>query len=220
MTRATTPPTAPESGSQEPLPERVISDVETLKALGDQLRIRILEAMVQAPGEGWTAKRIAKALGVGQTKLYHHIRILEDRNLIRPIDRQLVRGIVETSYQIAQLSLRLDRTLFASGSEDVRSFAEHALSTVFDLARRDLERALAAGLLPLDAPADAPKPFMLNRSLMKMSTKHAVELRERMTALLAEYDADPEGDLTLGLFIAFHPVPAAPPEPKARGKRP
>lgn len=199
----------PATGSDEPLSERIVSDVETLKALSDPLRIRILEAMVQAAGEGWTAKRIAKALGVGQTKLYHHLKILEDRDLIRPVDRQLVRGIVETSYRIAQLSLRLDRNLLASGGDDVRASAEHTMTTVFDLARRDLERALAAGLLPIDGPADESRPFMLNRGLMKISPKKAAELRERLAALLAEYGAEPDGELTLGLFISLHPVPSA-----------
>lgn len=193
----------------EPLPERLITDVETLKALSDPLRIRILEAMVQAADEGWTAKRIAKALGVGQTKLYHHIKILEERELIRPVDRQLVRGIVETSYRIAQLSLRLDRNLLASGGAEVRSEAEHTMTTVFDLARRDLELALASGLLPIDEPADDRRPLILNRGLMKMTVEHATEFRERLGALVSEYGTDTEGELTLGLFISFHAVPSA-----------
>ena len=208
MAQTVTPSSAPASDF-EPLAERIVADVETLKALSDPLRIRILETMVQAAGDGWTAKRIAGALGVGQTKLYHHLKILEDRDLIRPVDRQLVRGIVETSYQIAQLSLRLDRNLLASGGAEVRSSAEHAMTTVFDLARRDLERALAAGLLPIDEPADETRPFLLNRGLMKISPRNAAELRERLTALLSEYGAEPDGELTLGLFISFHAFPSA-----------
>jgi DNA-binding transcriptional ArsR family regulator len=206
---------APEMDSEEPVPERVIADVETLKALSDPLRIRILEAMVQAATEGWTAKRIAAALGVGQTKLYHHLKILEERELIKPIDRQLVRGIMETSYRIAQLSLRLDRDLLSSGGEEVRTEAQHTMSAVFDLARRDLEKALAAGLLPIDGLADKTKPFMLNRGLMKMSPEKAAELRERLVALLSEYGGEPEGELTLGLFISLHPVVSANPKAKA-----
>jgi DNA-binding transcriptional ArsR family regulator len=201
--------TAPASEPFEPLPERLINDVETLKALSDPLRIRILEAMVQATAEGWTAKRLSKALGVGQTKLYHHLKILEERDLIRPVDRQLVRGIVETSYRIAQLSLRLDRNLLASAGEDVRAEAEHTMTTVFDVARREFERALAAKLLPVGEPVDESRPLMLNRSLMKLSHAKATELRERLVALLSEYGAEPDGELTISLFIALHPIPSA-----------
>lgn len=213
--------TSPAAGADpfEPLPERVINDVETLKALSDPLRIRILEAMVQAAAEGWTAKRISKALGVGQTKLYHHLKLLEDRELIKPVDRQLVRGIQETSYRIAQLSLRLDRNLLAAGGEDVRTTAQHAMSNVFDLARNDFERALAIGLLPIDGPADDSRPFMLNRGLMKLSPAKATEIRERLVALLEEYSAEPSGELTVGLFISLHAVPSSTAEPAKRKRR-
>ena len=55
-----------------PLPERTISDVETLKALSDPVRLRILETMVQAPDDDWTVKRIAAALNlsIGTVKGY------------------------------------------------------------------------------------------------------------------------------------------------------
>ena len=86
----------------EPLAERVISDVETLKALSDPVRLRILETMVTAADEAWTVKRLAKALGSGTTKLYHHIDILEERDLIRVAGTRVVSGIIETSYRIAR----------------------------------------------------------------------------------------------------------------------
>ena len=66
------------SSAAQPVAERIISDVETLKALSDPVRLRILETMVTAADEAWTVKRLAKALGTNTTKLYHHINILED----------------------------------------------------------------------------------------------------------------------------------------------
>ena len=54
----------------EPSPSGVISDVETLKAISDPVRLRILETMVTAADEAWTVKRLAKALGTNTTKLY------------------------------------------------------------------------------------------------------------------------------------------------------
>ena len=65
---------SPATADLTPAAERVISDVETLKALSDPVRLRILETMVQASDEDWTVKRLATALGVGPTKLYHHVR--------------------------------------------------------------------------------------------------------------------------------------------------
>ena len=94
--------------------------METLKALSDPVRLRILETMVQAADEDWTVKRIATALGVGPTKLYHHIAILEERELIRVAGTRVVSGIIETRYRIAQLSVRLDRTLLSRRSRPTR----------------------------------------------------------------------------------------------------
>ena len=104
----------------EPATERVISDVETLKALSDPVRLRILETMVTAADETWTVKRLAAAMGVGPTKLYHHVNILEEREFIRVAGTRVVSGIIETSYRIAQLTVRLDRALLTGGDPEVQ----------------------------------------------------------------------------------------------------
>lgn len=195
-----------DSETLAPAAERLVADVETLKALSDPLRLRILETMVQAADESWTVKRIARALGVGPTKLYHHIRILEDNDLIRPAGQQLVRGIVETSYRIAQLQLRFDPRLLSTGAAEVRASTEQTMMTLFDVARHDLLRASAAGLLALDEADDPKRMFMLRRSLLRTSPERGAELRQRLTALLAEYHDDPAGEVTLGLFVSLHPL--------------
>ena len=202
----------------DPLTERLISDVETLKALSDPLRIQILEIMVRQSDETWTVKRIAKALGVMPTKLYHHIKILEERDLIRPASQQLVRGIVETTYRIAQLSLRLDRELIAGGGDELRSSAAEAIMSVFDLARRDLEAAFAAGLLPTDPATDSGQSTLLNRSLYLLTPDRASQFRDRLVALCAEFASNQDSDASvpLGLLIALHPVPRPKAAPRTR----
>src|SRR3954452_18439097 len=66
-----------------PDPERVISDVETLKALSDPLRLRILETMISRKDAAWSVKELAAELDVPQTRLYHHVELLVERDLIR-----------------------------------------------------------------------------------------------------------------------------------------
>jgi DNA-binding transcriptional ArsR family regulator len=204
------PPNINAQPDPAPLAERVVGDVETLRALSDPLRIRILEAMVQAHDASWTVKRIATALGVGPTKLYHHIKILEERELIRPAGQQLVRGIVETSYRIGQLQLRLDRQLLASGGADVQSATQQAITAVFDQAREDLERAMAAGIVRVDAEADSSRPLIVRRDLIRTTPERAAELRERLAALLDEYGTDSDGELTLGVLVSLHPLAGKP----------
>ena len=159
----------------QPTTERVISDVETLKALSDPVRLRILETMVTAADEAWTVKRLAAALGTNPTKLYHHINILEERELIVVAGTRVVSGIIETSYRIAQLSLRLDRALLSGAGPDVRSSVHDVLAVIFDSVRDEIERGLASGLIK---SADDPLSELLIRGLTMLPPDRAAELRQ------------------------------------------
>lgn len=191
-----------------PAAERVISDVETLRALSDPVRLRILETMIQAADEDWTVKRIATALGVGPTKLYHHVAILEEREFIRVAGKRVVSGIIETRYRVAQLNVRLDRALLsASGPADEGTAAiAEVLRTIFDAAREDVGRALRSGAMEVD-PGDGAARGVLRQDLMRLSDARAAELRERLIALLDEYDDDTDDDgRPVGLLIALYPI--------------
>jgi len=193
-----------------PAGERVISDVETLKVLSDPVRLRILETMVQAPDDEWTVKRLAGALGVGPTKLYHHIAILEEREFIRVAGKRVVSGIIETRYRIAQLSVRLDHALLSgSGPADETAAAmDEVVRSIFDTAREDVGRAIRAGAMRLDAAAE-PGRGMLRQDLTRLDPARAAELRDRLVALLAEFETEPEGDpdgQPFGLLLALYPV--------------
>jgi DNA-binding transcriptional ArsR family regulator len=202
----------------QPLQERVISDVETLKALSDPVRLRILETMVTAADEPWTVKRIAAALGVGPTKLYHHINILEERQLIKVSGTRVVSGIIETSYQIAQLSLRLDRSLLSGAGADVRSSVHDMLAVIFDSVRDEIEHGLASGMVK---SSDDPLSELLIRGLTMLSPDRAAELRRRLRELMEEFDTDDPKDvapgaLPFGYLIATYPFPApTPTDPEA-----
>lgn len=212
-TAGATPPSPSSADRFAPLRSRTISDVETLKALSDPIRLRILEVMVepthgeQVPRSDWTVKAIAKALGTGPTKLYHHIRILEDAALIRPSGQQLVRGIVETRYRIGQLELRLDRRLLSSAGPEFKESANAALLTVFDIAREDHVKAIELGLG--DDPDDPTAPTLigLTRTHVRTTRAGAIELKERLGALLKEFDTeDDSADVTLSVFFSLHPA--------------
>src|SRR5262245_11656383 len=192
-----------------PATERIISDVETLKALSDPVRLRILETMVTAADEAWTVKRLAAALGTNSTKLYHHINILEERGLIVVAGTRVVSGIIETSYRIAQLSLRLDRALLSAGGADVRSSVHDVLAVIFDSVRDEIERGLASGLIKSN---DDPLSELMIRGLTMLPAERAAELRQRLRALLEDFDvAGPDdvepGSLPFGYLIAVYPFP-------------
>jgi DNA-binding transcriptional ArsR family regulator len=197
----------------KPATERVISDVETLKALSDPVRLRILETMVTAADEAWTVKRLAAAMGVGPTKLYHHVNILEEREFIRVAGTRVVSGIIETSYRLAQLSVRLDRALLTGGSEEVQGSVHDVMAVIFDSVRDEIEQGLRSGVIR--AGEDDPLRELLIRGLTRLPPDRAVELRHRLRELLEEFDTDDPTDaepdsIPFGYLIALYPFP----EPK------
>jgi len=191
----------------EPLRERRINDVETIKALSDPLRLRILEVMTAGHAETFTVKRLAGILGVSQTKLYHHVNQLVERDLIRPAGQRVVSGIIETSYRVAQLQISLDRSLLAGDSAGLHD----VLTTVFESARDDIERGLRSGAIRVDEGRDDHRRLVVSKGLARLTPEQAVAFRERLLELIGSFEgadvAEPTGEVQpYGLVLGFYPV--------------
>jgi DNA-binding transcriptional ArsR family regulator len=118
-----------------PVPVLHVADTDTLKAISDPTRMRLLEVMVTRQDPAWSVKELAAVLGVPQTRLYHHIELLTERSLIRAVEQRVVSGIIETRYRVAAKSFQLDRKLFAGDTDGAREVLAGMLETVFDRAR-------------------------------------------------------------------------------------
>ena len=197
----------------EPVAERRISDVETLKALSDPLRLRILEVMTTGRDEAFTVKRLAAVLEVSQTKLYHHVNLLMERELIRPVGTRVVSGIIETSYRIAQLSVSLDRGLLTGDSPELHDM----LTTVLDGAREDIERGIRTGLIDLGEESDPLRRVVLAKGLTRLSPARAAEFHARLKDLIAAFDADSTEAETgeYGFVLGFYPLAGLPAEERS-----
>ncbi|MFG3054485.1 helix-turn-helix domain-containing protein [Kitasatospora sp. NPDC048239] len=210
--------------------ERQVGDVETLKALADPLRLSILRALMEAAGEGLTAKEIAAFLGESQTKLYRHLKQLEKAGLIVVAGTRLVSGIVESRYAAAQESVRLSPELFATGSP-TRTEAYGAVLAAVDRVRDDFHAQARSGRLDFSAPKDgsAGPPSLFSHIVLRVEPARLVRLRAQLAAVIDEFmadgnsDADGSVDITLlGLLYGVPSDPAAlgsgaPSEPVARG---
>jgi DNA-binding transcriptional ArsR family regulator len=209
---------SPEEREVEPdfQPEdvRYIRDVETLRAISDATRMRILETMVQRESPAWSVKELARALEMPTTRLYHHVELLLERDLVRPTERRIVSGIIETRYTAAARSFQLDRALFTGGSAEGLEVLQQTLAAVFDTARTEVELAIRLGAI--DASGDAPpeRRLVLQRGLVKLTPERATELRERLQALSEEFgdDLDDPRAVAWGLVLAFYPMPPTDPD--------
>ena len=171
--------------------ERLVSDVETLKALSDPLRLRIIETMVARHEAAWSVKELAAALDVPPTRLYHHIEMLAERDLIRAAEQRVVSGIIETRYRLAALSLRLDPRLVRAGGAG-ESAAREVLTAIFDEVRGDIVRIFANPNLG-DEELDRP---LVSRGVARLTPERARELRDRLMAIVDEYDGVSEEPAT------------------------
>jgi len=195
----------------EPEDVRYIGDVETLRAISDATRMRILETMVQRRSPAWSVKELAAALEMPQTRLYHHVELLLERDLIRATERRVVSGIIETRYSVAALSFQLDRPLFATDQAAGLEVLHETLLAVFDTARAEVELSFRLGTIKADGPSEE-HTFLLTRGLTRLTTERAAELRGRLQALLEEFDdtarEDPEAR-AFGIVLALYPMPPA-----------
>jgi len=200
----------------EPDPERLISDVETLKALSDPLRLRILETMVARQSTDWSVKELAVALDVPQTRLYHHVELLLERDLLRLASQRLVSGIIESRYRVAALSFRLDSQLLAGDSPAADEAGRELMHGVFDSAREEVGQALR-DYLAVNPGADLtgggdpdPSRPLVTRGLAMLPPTQAAEFKTRLLALMGEYDAASTASdaVPFGFLVALYRVPA------------
>ncbi len=200
------PDAAIEATTVQPEVERLISDVETLKAISDPLRLRILELMVTRARDSWSVKELAAGLDVPQTRLYHHVELLVERDLLRPAAQRVVSGIIETRYGLAALSLRLDPKLVGSGGAG-ESAAREMLATLLDDTRRDLDRVLATEPL---GEADSSERALVSRNVIRATPARFLELKDRLRSLIEEFENEPPDPaaVTHRMFLALYADPA------------
>ena len=204
--------------AEEPAAERLISDVETLKAISDPLRIRMLETMVSRNEASWSVRELAAQLEVPPTRLYHHVELLLERDLIRLASQRIVSGIIESRYRVAALSFRLDSALLSGESASAQEASRDLFRGVFDSAREDVSEALRVYLrhhpgADIAGPGDEdPAKPLVTRGLALLPPAKAGEFKTRLLDLMREYDgaaSEPDA-VPFGFLIALYRVP----EPK------
>lgn len=181
----------------------VLTEVEQLKAVSDPVRLDLLDAMTHDAERTWTAKELAERLGTRQTKLYHHLNLLEERGFIRVAETRLVSGIVEKRYQVTALNFRVDRRLLA-GSE-AEAHVGGMLDAVFEKARTDILAGVRAGLIGLGDNVEERRRMTLSFGHARLSPDSVRKVMRQIERLAELDDLDDAGGAEYGLVIGFYP---------------
>jgi DNA-binding transcriptional ArsR family regulator len=186
-----------------PAAELLLTEIEQLKAISDPVRLQMLEIMAEPPIQPWTAKELAARMGTKQTKLYHHLAVLEERGFIAVADTRVVSGILEKRYAATATSFRVDRALFGGGDSEAVSAV---LDAIFEKARSEIVAGQRAGLLDLSAEEWEDRRMALWASHLRLSPA-SVRKVMRLVNRLGEIDGEldqPDG-AHYGLVVAFYP---------------
>ena len=186
-----------------PAAEMVLTDIEQLKAISDPLRLQMLEVMSEPPMHPWSAKELAARMRTKQTKLYHHLAVLEERGFIAVADTRVVSGILEKRYQPTANSFRVDRALFGGADSEA---VGHVLDAIFEKARSEIVAGQRAGLLDLSEEEWERRRMALWSSHVRLSPANVRKVM-RLVKRLAEVDDldEPESGTDYGLVVAFYP---------------
>jgi DNA-binding transcriptional ArsR family regulator len=188
---------------KRPEEERVLVTVERLKAMADPIRLRFLMELAERPR---TVKEVAEALEVPPTRLYYHLRILEQNGLVEVANRRMVSGIEERSYRAVTEHWNVSRNLPASAL-----YETGALRALFDVVRSEIEVALQAN--PELSMEDPHSPLKgLAMSELAIGPGELPKLMRDFERFLTKYGGPPSerpDRERYRFFYALYPAPSS-----------
>jgi DNA-binding transcriptional ArsR family regulator len=189
MAQTTTATTAdaPAAGPDYDAPDvLVVREPEQLKALGDELRARIV---VMLRGRAQSVSELAAKLEMPKGTVAHHVKVLESARLVKAVRTRKVRALTEKYYGRAA-RLFLYESADTGGYEDVRNIVAASL------------RVAAEEILPVEAEDAAACSGVLR---VRLNDADAKRFDRRLTKLMDEFRAcDAPNGTPYGLALALY----------------
>lgn len=184
-----------------------VSDLETLRAIADPLRVQIMELL---EGQALTVKQVAEKLGLAPGKLYYHFGALEKFGLIEVAETRMVANMLEKTYISAADALDVDPSLFKFSKSGDNEPINILLSSTIDATREDMLRSLQARQFQLEAGAEeTPRRAIVNRVVSKVSGERIAGFQNRLLELIREFEAEDEvsrpGEQPYAFTVALYP---------------
>lgn len=190
----------PTAEAPEQLDLMLLDDLDLIGEVTHPLRSRIIHRLRQPH----SVAELAESLDVPVTRLYHHIKRLEEIGIISVVATRQAGARTERRYRNAAVDYRLDDSVLTS--TDIDTFGR-AVSSLFDVARTEFQREVELGAL---SPDNVRGQATLGLMQLELDDERRAELLDRLHALLREYQ-DPElTDAAPGsqwrLFLAGFPL--------------
>ena len=182
---------------------RTVTDVDTIKALADPTRLAILRALTR-DGLPKSAKELAEDLDQPQTKLYRHLKVLQEAGLIEPAETRVVSGIVETKYRAMQSQVSINP---AENLDETREAMFNVIAGSLNDYRDRMLRSVEFDKPEADEEAAKKRGILINLSAT-ISVERADDFQRRLEELITEFDEfprDPDGVRVEGLVSWFRP---------------
>lgn len=180
----------------EPAEVFEIDDVETFEMLSDPTRVELLERLFEPA----SVSELAEAMNVPRTRLYHHIRLLEETGLIRVVEVRQRGALPEKVYRQAARLYRPSEKFRRNHPLPRRAAA--IVDPLLSTTRADIIRSVTDGRFDLDEPDGST--CMLARHLVVLSAERRQQFMTDLKAVLDRYqDSDPDGELVATTLLAY-----------------
>jgi DNA-binding transcriptional ArsR family regulator len=177
-------------GPDYELADQIHVDTPTrLKALGDSLRLLILDLVLE---RAMTVSEMAERTGRPKGTVAHHVGVLVDAGLLQVVASRRVRAIDERFYG------RVARTIVFPSEPGEIPFLRDVVADI-DLARCDLD--------------DVAGGFTFRHA--RIPRERAEEYAHRLDELALEFISEERGgDVEYGLYLALFPTNRLAPDPE------
>jgi DNA-binding transcriptional ArsR family regulator len=189
----------PVPNAPEQLDELLIDDLELIGDITHPLRGRIIHRL----REPHSVAELAASLDVPTTRLYHHIKRLEEIGMISVVATRRAGVVTERQYRNTALDFRIDDKVITS--TDAETFGR-AISSLFDVARTEFQREVELGAL---LPGTVRGRATIGLLELDLADEHRGEFTGRLHALIDEYKGDGRAALPGNrwrLFLAGFPL--------------
>lgn len=180
-----------------------IKDLATVKALTEPTRLAIMEGL----GDGRSVTELAERLELPRTRLYHHIKVLEDHDLIRVKETRRVGAIEEKIYESSAESFKLVPAV--TNHEEIVDEADAIGTVVFDTTKADLRRSIINGF---EAEGEAFRNRVgIGRHLGHLTHEDAAAMMDEVRELIEKYmggDDDAGDDHPYAFVWTLYPTSA------------